>query len=305
MRGIGWRMPRLSGRWLPLWRLWYALRRLWRDWRVSRGVTRLFGPQYVPDEEMIEIDITYLCNLSCMNCNRSVVHAPGADHMPLAMIQRFVETSLQRPLPWRRIRILGGEPTLHPAFQDIVTELTRLRDMNPELIIEVVSNGYGSRVKRALAHIPGEIWVENSEKSGDLQPHFRPFSDAPIDDPRFKEADFANGCAIVRDCGIGLTPGGFYPCAVAGGIDRVLGLALGQPDLPMKEADMRAALSALCRYCGRFKDGHFIPQALRQPLMHDVVSPTWALLYARFRERRALSVEPAVPLEAAGKGRAT
>lgn len=261
--------------------------------RVSRALTRFLGPQYSPSKHLIEIDITYACNLHCLNCNRSVTQAPDPRHMPLSMINEFVQNSIERGIRWQKIRVLGGEPTLHPEFLAIISELIRYRSWCPSCRIEVVSNGHGEAVRRQLDSLPRDIWVENSNKTSAIQPTFRPFNLAPIDDPAFAKADFSNGCAIMQDCGMGLTPLGYYPCAVAGGIDRILGANLGKSSLPADDDQMVDATESLCRLCGRFKDGHFIPKPLRPPITDEQISPTWTELYARWRQRRLSTKDPA------------
>ena len=287
MRGVGWRMPRPSRRLLPAWQFAYKLLALWRRVRTTRAATRLLGPQYKRSRDLIEIDITYACNLHCLNCNRSVVHAKEALHMTVEQVRSFVDESNSRHKRWRRIRVLGGEPTLHPSFKQIIEELGRYHAGHPDCIVEVVTNGYGEHVNQALARLPGWVWVDNTRKTSPVQPQFGPFNMAPCDDPAFRTADFSNGCVVQRDCGMGLTPLGFYPCAVAGGVDRVLGQGLGRPQLPDDSDDMLDAVRALCRLCGRFGDGHFVPRALRPPLVENRISPAWENLYASWSDARA------------------
>lgn len=209
---------RIEPAWLE--RVLYRVRAVWRHFRILRGVTRLFGPQYRRSRDRIEIDITYACNLHCLNCNRSVTQAPENLHLDHGAVRAFVDTSIARGKRWRRMRILGGEPTLHPQFHEIVAELLRYRDSFPECVVEVVSNGYGVFVEAQLARLPREVWIDNSLKTSRIQPQFGPFNDAPIDDPAYARVDYRNGCAIASDCGMGLTPTGYYPCAIAGGIER-------------------------------------------------------------------------------------
>ena len=52
---------------------------------------------------------------------------------------------------------------------------------------------------------------------------------------------------------------------------------------------MLEELEKLCRLCGRFRDGHFVPRALRPALTEAKVSPTWVKLYEQWRLRRAVS----------------
>ncbi|HEV7590055.1 MAG TPA: radical SAM protein [Longimicrobium sp.] len=280
------RASSFPARWVRLGRAWYALRAGWRKLRISRLATRLLGRQYRRSRDRIEIDITYLCNLHCLNCNRSVRQAREALHMPVEQVRQFVEESIARRKRWSRIRVLGGEPTLHPEFLPIIEELRRYRAWHPECVVEVVTNGHGPKVQAQLQQLPKDLWVENSKKIGPVQPSFGPFNLAPVDDAGFRHADFSNGCAIIRDCGMGLTPLGYYPCAVAGGIDRITGNGLGRTGLPGDADDMEEALRKLCRLCGRFRDGHYVPKNLRPPLEEEKISPAWKRLYAEWHERR-------------------
>lgn len=142
-------------------------------------MTRLLGYQYKPATTLIEIDITYLCNLRCNNCNRSSAQAPEASHISLDDIRQFVDESINKDRNWERIRLLGGEPTLHPDFQNIINEMERYLEYNPTTLIEVVSNGYSSKVQRILSQIPDSIQIENSSKNNNIQPSFGPFNLAP------------------------------------------------------------------------------------------------------------------------------
>lgn len=280
------RMPRISPRWVWLWRWIYAGRAAWRHVRTTRPAAALLGRQYQRSRDLIEIDITYLCNLHCLNCNRSVSQARDEMHMPVETVARFVNDSIARRTRWRRIRVLGGEPTLHPQFQAVMAELLRYKAWHGECIVEVATNGYGSRVNRELGALPAGVLIDNSAKSSDVQAHFGPFNLAPIDDWRYSWTDYSNGCTIIRDCGIGLTPMGYYPCAVAGGIDRILRADLGRRELPEDSDDMSDQLRALCRLCGRFRDGHFVPRILRPELVESKISPSWERLYERWHADR-------------------
>lgn len=295
MSGIGWRMPRVSARWLPFWRVCYAVLAAWRRVRVTPALTHVLGPQYKRSRDLLEIDITYTCNLGCLNCNRSIGHAAEALHLDVALLRRHVDSWIAEAKRWRRIRVLGGEPTLHPEFEAIIDELRRYREWHPDCIVEVVTNGLGKVVNEKLAHLPDDVWIDNSQKSGPINPDFRPFTTAPVDDPGLRGADARNACAVTRDCGMGLTPSGYYPCAVAGGIDRILGEGLGQSTLPSDDDDMLDAAGRLCSLCGRFRDGHFIPRLLRAPLVTEDVSPTWTRMYADWRARRAAAAARLTP----------
>jgi len=252
----------------------------WRLLRVQRPVTRALGPRYRRSRDRIELDITWACNLRCFNCNRSCEQAPTGEGMSLAEVEAFVAESVAANKHWARIRVLGGEPTLHPDFAAILDVLRAWRaEHAPDAVIEVVSNGHGDKVLAALARIPSDIRVENTAKLGPDQA-FQTFNVAPIDLPAYRHADYGNGCAVTSSCGIGRTAGGYYPCAVAGGIDRILGLGMGRPTLPDDDDDMTDQLDAFCRRCGSFK------RLVEAPVTGPVQSETWTEAYATYEARQ-------------------
>ncbi len=262
------------------------IRAAWRCLRIDRAVTAALGPQYRRSRDSIEIELTWACNLSCLNCNRSVRQAPTGEHMTVAQIDRFLEESRERGNQWRKVRLLGGEPSLHPDFLAIVDRLDAARGDGTVGEIQVSTNGHGERVRAAIARVRDRVTVDNSAKESDVQPHFGDFNVAPRDLPGFRRSAYRNGCWVIEGCGMGLTPYGFYPCAVAGGIDRVLGLGLGRLTLPFEEDDMEEDLEALCAWCGRFRTGHFVPRDLRPAVQGEPMTKSWQDAYAAWREVR-------------------
>jgi len=222
-------------------------------WRVSSGATRIFGPRFARSRKLIEIDLTYVCNLACPGCNRSCGQAPTNQCMTLDQIEAFVEESIENGHKWDGIRVLGGEPSLHPQFHEMLGALRKYRDQyNPKLRLTVVSNGHGDKVEASLAKIPGDVLVENTAKTPGVQIDFAPFNNAPKDHDEHVKSDYRNGCWITEGLGMGLGPNGYYHCAVAGGIDRVYGFNLGQKHIPDADDKMHEQFSKLCALCGHF-----------------------------------------------------
>jgi len=267
-------LPRPASK--PRWRRrWATLRKLLR---VSRLGTAVCGLRHRRARRLIEIDITYACNLRCFNCNRSCEQAPTTEHMTCAQIERFVAETIARGIRWERIRLLGGEPTLHPDLWDIIGILRRYRDgFSPSTRLEIATNGYGETVARVLARMPSDVIVIDTGKTGRVQPTFRTFNVAPQDLATNRFADYRNGCWIIEKCGTGLGPSGYYPCAVAAGIDRIVGHDAGRPHLPDDEDGMEDLLARFCRLCGHFN------QTRNEPVFGPVQSGTWRELYERHR----------------------
>jgi hypothetical protein len=247
----------------------------YEQWRTRRLPTLVFGPRYRRSRDLAEIDITYACNLRCYNCNRSCPQAPTGEHMTVGQVCQFLEESLARQIRWRRLRVVGGEPTTHPNFLEIMNLLVEYRQKHrPGMRIEVTTNGHGERVNRMLSLLPLGVVVNNSAKESAVQPHFDTFNIAPIDVETYQTADFSNACRVAAACGLGVTPYGYYPCAVAGGIDRIFGFDLGKKELPETDDDMTSQLRRFCALCGHFK------LASATPVTGPQMSSTWERAYA-------------------------
>ncbi len=255
--------------------------------RTSNLATALYGCEYVTNMNRIEIDITYACNLKCDNCARSCSQAPDIAAMSPKQIEKFVRESIARNIHWDKIGVLGGEPLLHPELQEILNILLSYKhDFSSSTLIEITTNGYGNEVVSQFSRIPKEISVINTRKTTPHQEYFEPFNRAPIDQWKFAFSNYQNCCSTTSDCGFGLNTYGFYPCGVAGSIDRVMGLDIGLKKLPVISEEFNPLKSALCRYCGHFCSRHHIPQELRKKITGTPMSKSWMLAYRNFEQNK-------------------
>ena len=242
--------------------------------RAQSFISKHFGRQFLPSREYAEIDITYKCNLKCINCNRSCSQAPSNLEIPVADIKSFINQSIKKKIAWKRIRILGGEPTLHSRIFDIIDLLTEYqRDFNPSVRLVLGTNFFGNQVHRVLEKLPGTIIIKSTLKFSRVH-LFKPFNVAPVDTKLNRFSDFTCGCRIIKECGLGLTPSGYYMCAVAGGIDRIYRYNLGRKKVPDESDSFSDQMSAFCRLCGHF--------GFQWPTRRSKQSKTWRMAYGRF-----------------------
>ena len=244
--------------------------------RAQSFVVKHLGRQFLPSREYIEIDVTYRCNLKCINCNRSCAQAPSNAEMPVSDLKKLLKQSIEQQIEWKRIRILGGEPTLHSRIFDIV-DLFREYQLkyNPSVRLVLGTNYYGNQVQKVLRKLPSNIEIKSTLKSSRVN-LFKPFNVAPVDTFFNRYSDYTCGCRIIEDCGMGLTPSGYYMCAVAGGIDRIFQYHLGRKELPGPLDTLSDQMSAFCRLCGHF--------GFQWPTRRAKTSKTWRSAYRKYRK---------------------
>jgi len=247
-------------------------------------MTSILGSEFKTSLDLIEIDITFSCNLKCYNCDRSCSQAPSDDYISVDQIQKFINESLTSDRSWKRIRILGGEPFLHPDIIIILDMLnTFVKDHSPATRLEIVTNGYGSVVKDAIKKVPSNIFIKNTGKTGKFQQKFEAFNLAPIDKRIFFITDYSNKCWVTSYCGIGLNPFGYYLCGVGGSIDRVTGMDIGLKELPKENETFISQSKSFCCLCGHFFSRDFIPINTRIPVKGEPKSKSWKAIYDRYR----------------------
>jgi hypothetical protein len=192
---------------------------------------------------------------------------------------------------WRRIALLGGEPTLHPDLFAILDRLNRYRGRFPGVDIRIVSNGYGEQVIATLARLPPWVSIQNTHKNSVVQSHFDAYNIAPQDLEEYRNADFSEGCTIPFSCGMALTRHGYYPCGAGASIDRIFGCGRTVGSLRQVTIEgLTGEFSRLCRYCGHFHG---------RTASSELMSESWAGAYSRWREKQPrLPIYPSGPVSA-------
>ncbi len=253
--------------------------------RLSKVSTRLFGPLNITNHNRIEINVTFDCNLKCLNCNRSCRQAPSEDHMTVKQLEKFATESQDKKRRWEQLVVMGGEPTMHPKIFEILDVLISYKkqcDYEPRLIL--ATNGFGPKAKDILSRIPSGVKIRNTNKKSALQKEFYPFNLAPADFADCRNADHSNKCDVTWCGGVGLSKYGYYLCANASGIDRIFGLDLGRKALPPRDDQMIDQAQMLCRFCGRFRVGCGFAEG-------EQISSTWKTAYAEYRSQKPILTE--------------
>ncbi len=217
--------------------------------------------------------------------------------MKLEQVESFVRESIALGKQWDLINVLGGEPTLHQDFVAIVETILNeyIVPYSPDTTLQVTSNGYGEFVQAQLQKLPihpNLVVNTNSFKEDREIPYFTPFNQAPLDTGAYSPAEYGKGCWVTAYCGLGLNYLGYFPCGIAGGIERVHPLGEAIPSLALVDAGIQAKLQDYCRFCGNFTDyapnkGDFMERAEKDQVDKKAMSPTWKGIYKSFNDGKS------------------
>ena len=235
-----------------------------------------------PRMDWLELDITYVCGMNCHNCNRMTGIAPGRpeQNITVAQIENLIADSIGLQYSWKEWFLVGGEPTAHPDLNAIISRIAEYRAAhNPELRLTLATHGHGERTQQRLTELAAAFPFQqflNSHKTGPMQSEFVAPCIAPIDlAPEWAASHHYEGCSVSGHCGISMNYQGFYPCAVAGAIDRVFGRNQAVVNLAdVSEATMIEKYQAFCRLCGYYRPIWENTQTL--------LSPAWRTALDRY-----------------------
>jgi len=210
---------------------------------------------------MIEINVTDSCQLSCNHCNRLCNVANNGGHISLAAIEEFCA---QAPR-FKRICIAGGEPMLHPEIEQILSTIVAA-DIADEVLL--LTNGI----------IP-DVWfhgvtVRNSNKQ-DQRPDHNYLMTVAAEDLNLFWLKPPSHCDMLKRCGLGYSAMGYYPCCLSAAIGRVFRIPGAASLDELTEVKYHELLDETCRYCGYYltsKDDSLLPP-FNYP--KGMMSPSW------------------------------
>jgi hypothetical protein len=222
-----------------------------------------------------EFDLTYKCNLACKWCNQLCgTKYRRPDDISIEQLEKYI--NVVAPYIERRnsIRIVGGEPTLHPQIFEALDIFIKILRPLTQFAINIVSNGYGQKVNRILQQIrekydtcdnphlrmdmlnirppsSKQFVIVTSKEYPDkyINAVHRPIFRSAIDFKSQHEIDlFAKTCEMSRVSGYKVTPIGIFVCCLGNPIATLFKLGNGFDHVPSeKEVDKQK--KEICKYC--------------------------------------------------------
>jgi len=221
----------------------------------------------------VQLEITTDCQLKCFNCDRSCRQAPSKEKMSIDQIQKFIKESLDLKWNWKRIDIIGGEPTLHPDLLSIIESIKEYKDKNFNCLVRFSTNGVGPSITNILTKIPKWIKIRNSNKNN-ISNLFQAYNASPYD-KGYKDPNY---CDIPWRCGLGLTRYGYFLCGAGASLARVFGFDIGIKSLnQLTYSNLEKQFKVLCLHCGH--------SLMKENLTNEeLMTETWKRKYQDYKD---------------------
>ena len=144
------------------------------------------------------------CNLKCRHCYINPAQH-GAQTLPIETIKRWLAVFIRKRRK-ANVIFLGGEPTLHPEFEGIITDTIYIRDsISPDSKIVVLSNAsmiHKPEVYNALGRVDKNVLKLDTG----LEKTFM-LLNQPLGPESPSYAQVAASCAALWLCVVHPTPG--------------------------------------------------------------------------------------------------
>lgn len=198
-----------------------------------------FHHRLFTERKRMELDVVDFCNIGCRLCVRGCeLKSPNIKRGMLSIsdIRKFLEESESCNIKWNKLRIVGGEPTLHPDIIEIIDIINEYKDNhNKECQICFYSNGITEKTKNIIDILRprvhkmcdtmtiGKKQIKKTECSTERYPNFYSPYIRP-NDIGLRSAVEIGYCFVLDGCGLGFSAStGYTICCDVHNLMRLRG----------------------------------------------------------------------------------
>jgi len=226
----------------------------------------------LPTFKIIELCLTYRCNVQCQNCSNLCTQAPATeDYLTPEDIYFFLDDLAEHNHPLGQITLHGGEPVLTPDFETIIKLLCEYRKLN-NCTLWLLSNNSNELIREKTRYISDKYCIPLgiSEKRGtnrDAKGHelmYVPVNESPDD----LGLPYTLGCFQSAQCGMCYNKQGYFPCSPMAAAARVFDYSsMGHSIVDVTEEACREKFAQHCKHCGFAME--------RRRAFNQVTTKTW------------------------------
>lgn len=231
---------------------------------------------FKPNFNIVEICLTYRCNIHCNNCSNLCTQAPFKGDLSSSDVIMFLQNIEYNKIDLKQITIHGGEPVLNPWIEEIVSILCQYR-VRYNTTLWLLSNNSCQVVRQKISKISCDynIPLGISTKIEGNQIEYVPVNESPED---LKE-QYTIGCFQTENCGICFNYLGFFPCSPMAAAARVFGYKGFTTIADMTEENIKKYFEMHCKHCG-----FAMPE--RRRVTEQTSSKTWIEKLSAYNNER-------------------
>lgn len=202
----------------------------------------------LPDMETIQIEITNACINQCSNCTRLCGHHKKPFFMSLEQFKEAVDSLEDFP---NRIGIMGGEPLLHPQFQEICEYLNSKRERMRCGLWTTLPKGK-EHYRELIVKTFGCIFLNDHSKEGIMHTPLLVGADEVVHDKDYMWY-LIDRCWVQNTWSASITPDGGFFCEVAAAFASLTGdkgWEIGPGWWEKYPKDFQEQMDKYCTRCG-------------------------------------------------------
>jgi hypothetical protein len=208
----------------------------------------------------VALNFTFACNLSCVGCDRaSFVKPQHSPPMTPDRLRSFFDEVRSVGIELKGMRMVGGEPTLHPQFMEMAGIcMDYARSTDHRCGVRIFSNQYSEASRKLLAEALQRWPKLRSTGEHKLRSWtFPPMTRYEFVSPQDAGVDCRYPCPNMAgrgNCGAGVDQVGYALCPTGSVIDAILKLGARATSVrQMLDPEfIRHQAEVTCSRCGNF-----------------------------------------------------
>ena len=226
---------------------------------------------FTPNKGLVELCLTYRCNVKCDSCSNLCTQAPAfGDLTPLDVLY-FLNDLDSNSHKIGQITLHGGEPVLNPHIDAIIKLLVEYRKLTG-CKLWLLTNNSSDLVRRKTTAILTEYGIPlglSTKRGKNIDGSGSPISYAQVNNsPIDQGIEHDLGCFQTETCGICFNNLGWFPCSPLAAAARVFGFVGCKSITELTDEKCKQYFEQHCGHCG-----FSAPQMPRIP--NQVTSRTW------------------------------
>jgi len=226
---------------------------------------------FKPNRGIVELCLTYRCNVRCDNCSNLCTQAPfGGDLTPTDVLY-FIDDIHNNGDHVGQVTLHGGEPVMNPHIEDIVKMLAEYRhDTGCKLWL--LTNNSSDAVRRKTTYLSCEYDIPlgiSTKRDRNMDRSGSPIKYAQVNNsPADQGIEHDHGCFQTSTCGVCFNYLGWFPCSPVAAAARVFGYKGVKSISQLTDEQSDLYFHEHCGYCG-----FSAPDMIR--VSEQVTSETW------------------------------